>query len=73
MRTYLTLWFNSDGESPSRIVELLTSLGFKALSGNYDLEYVWDSEPSTDDVLRLGNLIQKKLKGTKAVFKMDTL
>jgi len=73
VRTYLTLWFNSDGESPSKVIEVLTALGFKTISGNYDLEYIWDKSPSTDEVLRLGDLVQKKLKGTKAVFAMDTL
>ncbi len=73
VRTYLTLWFNSDGESPSKVIELLTSIGFKAMSGNYDLEYIWDKSPSTDEVLNLGDLVQKKLKGTKTVFAMDSL
>jgi hypothetical protein len=73
MRTYLTLWFNSNGESPSKIVEKITGLGFKAMAGNYDLEYIWESNPSTDDILRLGNLVQEKLGGTKTLFSMDTL
>jgi len=43
------------------------------MTGNYDLEYGWDTQPSVDDILSLGNMIQKTLKGSKTMFKMETV
>lgn len=73
MKTYITLWFNSDGEGPSEITKKLESIGFNPIHGNYDLMYEWDKKASVEEILRLGNLVQKKLKGAKVMFKMETI
>ena len=73
MKTYLTLWFNSEGAEPSEVIEKLTKLGFKAVAGNYDMEYAWDAKPTTDEVLNLGDLAQKRHAGTRTLFSMETL
>lgn len=72
MKTYLTLWFNSEGASPTLVERKLKALGFESLTGGYDLEYSWESMPTVDDILELGNTIQRSLKGSKALFKMET-
>ena len=73
MDTYLTVWFSSEGASPSEIVQKLKALGFEAVQGNYDFSYKWDSKPSVDELMHLGNSVQKTLKGSKATFKMETI
>ncbi|MCD6522695.1 MAG: hypothetical protein J7K68_03015 [Candidatus Diapherotrites archaeon] len=73
MRTYLTLWFSSDGTSPIEVEKKLREIGFVSMTGSHDLEYIWDKNPTVDDILALGNLIQKTLKGDKVLFKMETV
>lgn len=73
MRTYLTLWFNSDGASPTEVLEKLEEVGFDPLKGNYDMAYDWDEQPETDEVLHLANEVRKKLKGDKVLFKLETV
>ena len=73
MKTYLTLWYSSEGESPVGVGRRLNELGFRGEQGNYDFAYAWDKKPSVDELLRLGNTVQKKLNGSKAVFKMETI
>jgi hypothetical protein len=72
MKTYLTLWFNSDGESPSEVTRKLGKLGFEPMQGNYDLAYDWKGKASMEEILKLGNLVQKALKGSRVLFKMET-
>ncbi|MFC2174715.1 hypothetical protein ACFLQ2_02485 [archaeon] len=73
MNTYLTLWYSSEGDSPVEVAKKLGSLGFVHQQGNYDFSYAWDANPEVDDLLRLGNTVQTKLNGSKAVFKMETV
>jgi len=35
MKTYLKILFNSEGDSPSEIKDLLLNMGFKATKENY--------------------------------------
>ena len=73
MRTYLTIWFSSEGASPLTIVQNLKPLGFEAMQGNYDFFYKWDGKPPVDELMRLGNSVQKILNGSKVTFKMETV
>ncbi len=73
MKSYLTLWFSSDGASPVEVVDALKEIGFNPISGNYDMEYVWDKKPSVDDILYLADLIKKKLGDKKVLFKIETI
>ncbi len=73
MKTYITLWFNSNGATPTEVEQKLSGIGFKSLHGNYDLVYEWDTKARMEDTLKLGDLIQKTLKGTNVLFKMETI
>ncbi len=73
MKTYLTLWFSSDGASPTEVVGELKQIGFRPVSGNYDMEYEWDRKPSVDDVLYLADMVRKRLEGKGVLFKLETL
>jgi len=73
MRTYLTLWFNSDGVSPTEAVRKLSKIGFKPQQGAEDCVYIWDKKPQVEEVLSLGNLVRKVLSGGKVLFTLETL
>ncbi len=73
MKTYLVLWFNSNGALPSEIDRSLMSLGFKAVQGNFDYVYDWGNNVDLDDILRFTDKIQMTLKGTGAMFKTETV
>lgn len=73
MRTYLTIWFNSEGASPMEIKKSLETIGFKATHGNYDFFFDWAEEATVNDLLKLGDSIQNLLRGSQAMFKMETI
>ena len=62
MKTYLTIWFYSEGASPLEVVERLRSLGFKPLKGYHDHVYEWNREVDLIDILELANKIHETLK-----------
>lgn len=55
------------------ITKKLNKLGFTEMQGNYDYSYKWDKRPTVEELLRLGNAVQKVLKGSKTTFKMETI
>lgn len=73
MKTYLTIWFNSEGAPPSKVVERLHSIGFKPLKGPYDHVYDWGKEVKLEEVLSLMNLVHETLKGLKVMYKIETI
>jgi len=73
LKTYLTVWFNSEGAPPSKVVERLLSLGFKPLKGPYDHVYDWGKEVNLEEVLNLMNLVHETLKGLKVIYKIETI
>jgi hypothetical protein len=72
MKTYLTIWFNSEGVEPLRVVQRLQGMGFKPITGKHDHVYDWRREVSLEEVLRLGNAVHETLKGCKVLYKMET-
>ena len=72
MKTYLTIWFNSEGASPLEIVERLRSLGFKALRGYHDHVYDWKRKIELEEVLKLANTIHETLRDLKVIYKLET-
>ncbi len=73
MKSYLTLWFNSEGKTPFEVTERLMSMGFRPTKGGYDYVYDWDRRPTTDDALALANQVHATLKGCNVAFKLETL
>ena len=73
MKSYLTVWFNSDGASPVEITDRLMSMGFQPQKGNYDYIYNWGKKPTTDDALELANQVHLTLKGCNVLFKIESL
>lgn len=73
MKTYLIVWFNSEGGRPSEVNRRLMSLGFRPLQGVHDFVYEWDSNTDVDEILRFGDRIQMTLKDLNVMFKIETL
>ncbi|WP_292461551.1 hypothetical protein [Methanolobus sp.] len=73
MKTYLLLWYSTDGGMPSEVNRSLMSLGFKPVQGAYDYVYDWSDNVDLDEVLRFGDKIQMTLKGTGVMFKTETV
>jgi len=73
MKTYLTIWFNSEGSGPTVIVERLLAMGFKPIKGRYDHVYDWSRDAELDEIPRLGNAVHETLKGCKVLYKLETV
>lgn len=55
------------------VVEKLKVLGFTPVTGEYDFEYSWMKHPKIDDIVALGSSVQKALKETGIMFKLETV
>ena len=73
MKTYLLLWYSSEGSMPSEVNRSLMSLGFKPIQGAYDYVYDWSDNVELDEILRFGDKVQMTLKGTGVMFKTETV
>jgi len=73
MRTYLTIWFYSEGASPTEVVDRILAMGFKPIRGHYDHLYDWGREPTLEEVLQLGNNLHETLRGLKVMYKLETV
>ena len=73
MLTYITIMFNSDGRRPSEIFDALHNMGFEPTTGNYDGMYKWDKKATLDDAIYLADRVYLTLKGTGALFKLETV
>ncbi len=73
MKTYLTVWFNSEGASPAVVVKKLRAMGFKPVKGRYDHVYDWGREIELEEILQIGTAVHETLKGLKVIYKLETL
>jgi hypothetical protein len=73
MKTYLIVWFNSNGAKPSDVTERLLSMGFRPIEGQHDYVYDWGTTPDVNDVLKIGDQVQNVLKGSGVLFKLETI
>jgi hypothetical protein len=73
MKTYLTIWFNSEGAEPSLVAQKLQAMGFKPIKGHYDHVYDWKRTVTVDDVLQLLNNTHATLKGLNVLYKIETI
>lgn len=72
-KTYLVMYFGTNGASISEVVKKVESLGFRASLGPVDFEYDWhDKMPKKEDVFALGDKLIKLLKDTGIIFNLDT-
>ena len=72
MKTYLLIWFNSNGASPSDVNQRLMSLGFEPMQGSYDYVYDWGNNVDLDEILRFGDKVHISLQNSGVLFKIET-
>lgn len=73
MKTYLTLWFNSEGAPPSEVVERLRAMGFKPIQGYHDHVYDWKKKVTVEDIVQLSDAVHETLRGLKILYKLETV
>ena len=73
MKTYLTIWFSSEGAAPSKVAERLQGMGFKSTRGQYDHAYDWKRAVEVEEILMLCNSIHETLKGLGVLYKIETV
>ena len=72
-KTYLIMYFGAEGVKASEIAKKVEALGFETQFGSVDFVYDWgDKEPTKEDALALGDKLTEVLKGSGAVFNLDT-
>ena len=73
MKTYLVIWFNTDGTRSSEVTERLLSMGFRPIRGNFDYVYDWSKEVTVEDMVSLGDQVHETLKGCNVLFKLESI
>ncbi|MDH7506491.1 MAG: hypothetical protein QHH15_01720 [Candidatus Thermoplasmatota archaeon] len=74
MKTYLKIYFNSEGALPSEIKNHLLNMGFQATKGNYDFVYDWkDNSATLDDLVWFADKVHSALKKSKVYFTIETI
>ncbi len=72
MKSYLTLWFNTQGDRTSNVTQRLMSMGFRPIHGNYDYVYDWNKAATVEDAVALADKVYETLKGSTVIFKLET-
>ena len=72
MKTYLTIWFSSEGSGPVEVVERLRSLGFEPAKGYHDHVYDWKKNVDLTEILQFTDKIHHTLKGLTVLYKIET-
>jgi hypothetical protein len=72
VKTYLTIWFDSEGAGPLEVVKRLRSLGYEPLRGYHDHVYDWGRKVELEDILQMANSVHETLKGLKVLYKLET-
>lgn len=75
--TRVSVWFNSEGASPSVVVSKLLELGFIPVRGAHDFVYEHAEDDMTDSdlsesILEIANALHKALKGFQVLYNLDT-
>jgi hypothetical protein len=72
LKTFLTIWFSSEGAGPIDVVDRLRSLGFKPMKGYHDHVYEWGKKADLGDILQLTDKVHSTLKGLNVLYKIET-
>jgi hypothetical protein len=75
--TRVSVWFYSEGASPSQVISKLTELGFKPVRGAYDFVYEHSDEDMAEAdlgnaIIEISNALHKTLSGFKVLYNLDT-
>jgi hypothetical protein len=72
LKTFLTIWFSSEGAGPIEVVDRLRSLGFKPMKGYHDHIYEWGKNVDLGDILQFTDKVHVTLKGLNVLYKIET-
>lgn len=72
MKTYLKLVFSSEGQKPSKVMEVLYGLGFEPQKGEYDMVYRWNDGATLQETIWFADKIHATLNGLNVCFYMET-
>jgi len=73
LKTYLTIWFSSEGAPPSEVARRLQAMGFRPIKGYHDHVYDWKRRVTLEEILQLSNALHETLKGLKVMYKLETI
>ncbi|MEM3341499.1 MAG: hypothetical protein QW728_02280 [Thermoplasmata archaeon] len=73
LKTYLVVFFNSEGARPSQVNHRLENMGFVPIKGYYDFEYEWEKNATVVDALNLADMVHDTLEGMSVYFKLITV
>lgn len=76
--TRVSIWFNSEGASPAKVIRKLTALGFTPVRGVYDFIYKHDKSMDMTDtelsnaILDISDALHAALSGFKVLYTLNT-
>jgi len=73
MKTYISVFFSTEGAKPSKVLDALNNLGFEPTTGNFDGVFSWDKQASLDEAINLADKVVATLKGMGALVKLETV
>lgn len=73
MKTYLSLFFNSEGAPPNEIDDVLKKHGFKPIMGTHDYVYEWSDEVSVEEVVAFSDKVHEDLRGCDIYYRIETI
>ena len=73
MKTYLKIWFSSEGAGPTIVAEKLRSMGFEPMRGQHDHVYDWGRKVELEDILQIATAVHETLKGLNVLYTLETI
>jgi hypothetical protein len=73
MKTYISVFFSTEGAKPSKVLDALNNLGFEPTTGNFDGVFSWDKQASLDEAINLADKVVATLKGMGVLVKLETV
>ncbi len=75
--TRVSVWFNSEGASPSIVISKMLELGFIPVRGAYDFVYEHKQEDMSESdlsesILEIADALHKALTGFRVFYTLDT-
>ncbi len=71
-KTYLVMYYGSENIKPSDVAQKLEALGFETTFGSVDFIFPWEKQPTKEQVLSMADEVTNALRGSGAVFNLDT-
>jgi len=73
MKTYISVFFSTEGAKPSKVLDALNNLGFEPTTGSFDGVFSWDKQATLDDAIGLADKVVATLKGMGIMVKLETV